>query len=46
MPNKKTNKKTTPKKKTAANDMGTAVKSFFKGYYGAVTGRTGTPKIK
>ena len=39
------NKKKTPKK-TAANDMGTAVKAFFKGYYGAVTGRTKTPKIK
>ena len=40
-----TPKKKQQKKKTAANDMGTAVKAFFKGYHGAVTGRTKTPKI-
>ena len=39
------NKKKKPVRKTAANDMGTAVKAFFKGYYGSVTGQTKTPKI-
>ncbi len=46
--NKKRSVKSRPPagQRTPANDMQTAVKAFMDGYGRAVTGRTGTPKIK